>query len=127
MKKREIAIVKNVLEFKGKCEKAVKCLPITRKQIIIAVVFLIFVLPINKQAFADKEIKPGKKQAILILSDGKKIVLNTCSDTIVNSKTSNVHIKIDSSGINYFITDDSTKKPIPVKSKLVIEKSPDKK
>jgi hypothetical protein len=121
MKKREIARSKNVLEFKGKIEKEAKCLPISMKQIIIAVVFLTFILPINKQAFADKKIKPGRKQATLILSDGRKIILSTSSDTIVNSKTTDVHIKIDSTGINYMIIE-KKKESSPAKSKLIEKK-----
>lgn len=126
MKKKEIARVKNSSEFKGKCEKTIKCLPTNMKRIAFAVVFLTFVLPINNQVFADKEIKPGKKQATLILSNGRKIVLNTCSDSIVNLKTNNIHIKIDSTGIRY-ITTDNTIKTIPVKSKSVKEKTSHKK
>ncbi len=118
MKKREIAKVKNSLEFKGKFEREAKRLSRSTKQIIIAVIFLTFVLPINKQVFADKKIKPGRKQATLILSDGRKIVLSTSSDTIVNSKTTGVHIKIDSSGINYFTTENK-KKSSHAKSKLI--------
>ena len=121
MKKRVCAGIKNSSEFKGKCEKVAQCLPMNMKQIVFAVVFLIFVFPINKQALADKEIKPGRRQAVLILSDGSKIVLNTNSDTIVNSKSTNVRIKIDSTGINYFMID-SIKKLNQVKSKSVKKK-----
>ncbi len=121
MKKREIARLKNLSEFKGKTEKEAKCLPTSMKQLIIAVIFLIFVLPINKKAFADKEIKPGRKQATLILSDGRKIVLSMSSDTIVNSKTKDIHIKIDSTGISYFTTD-IKKKSSQVKSDSIKKK-----
>ena len=121
MKKREIAKSKNSLEFKGKFEREDKRLSRSMKQIIIAIVFLTFIIPINQKVLADHKIKPGRKQATLILSDGRKIVLNTGSDTIVNSKTTDVHIKIDSTGISY-ITSDFKKKSSNTKSKLVKKK-----
>lgn len=121
MKKREIANSKNLLVYIGKFERASKVLSINLKRIVIALIFLTFILPINKQVLADKKIKPGKKQATLILSDGRKIILNMSSDTIVNSKTSNVRIKIDSVGINY-ITTDSIKQLNQAKSKTIEKK-----
>lgn len=78
---------------------------INLKQVAIAFVFTTFMLPINNRALADKEIKPGKKQATLILSDGSKILLGVKSDTIVNSQNKDVRIIVDSTGINYVTVD----------------------
>jgi hypothetical protein len=103
MMKRDITRRRNLLKLK----KIAKGLRINMKRIIIALVFLSFIIPMSKPALADKEIKPGKKQAVLILADGRQIVLGASSDTIVNSKSAGVHIVIDSTGINY-ITADST-------------------
>ena len=109
MKKRDIAKSIVLPGLEGKCEKAGNGVRKSMKRIAIAFVLLTFTLPINSQVLAsDKKIKPGKKQATLILSDGSKIVLNTKSDTIVSSTTKGVRIVVDSTGINY-ITMDSLK------------------
>ncbi|MGQ1909065.1 hypothetical protein ACT3CE_04695 [Marinifilum sp. RC60d5] len=113
MKKRKIAKSINFLDRKGKLVNATICL----HRFAIALVVVAFILPANNQVLADKKIKPGKKQATLILSDGRKIVLGTKSDTIVNSKTKGVRIKVDSTGINYITIDNKNKikKNEPVK------------
>lgn len=126
MKKREIAKLKNVSEFKGKLEKANDSLSIKMKRIISVVFSLIFIILVNKQVLADKGIKPGKKQATLILSDGRKILLNTSNDTIVNLKTIGLRIKIDSTGVSYIFDDKKTlnhSKSKSVKNKKVIKSS----
>lgn len=111
MKKRDIAKSIILTGFNGKCEKATSGVKINMKRIAIALVLVAFTLPINSQVLAsDKKIKPGKKQATLILSDGSKIVLNTKSDTIVSSTTKGVRIIVDSTGINYITVVDSLKK-----------------
>jgi hypothetical protein len=124
MKKRGIAKLKNLSEFKGKLEKANDSLPIKMKRIISVVFSLIFIISVNKQVLADKDIKPGKKQATLILSDGSKIILDTTNDTIVNLKTIGLRIKIDSTGVSYIFDDKKTlnnSKSKSVKNKKVIK------
>jgi hypothetical protein len=126
MKKRGIAKLKNLSEFKGKLEKANDSLPIKMKRIISVVFSLIFIISVNKQVLADKDIKPGKKQATLILSDGSKIILDTTNDTIVNLKTIGLRIKIDSTGVSYIFDDKKTlnnSKSKSVKNKKVIKSS----
>ncbi|NOU59295.1 hypothetical protein [Marinifilum caeruleilacunae] len=121
MKKREIAILNKLLAVKGKRTRAKTGL-LQIKRVAIAIVLVAFMLPVNQHALAnDKKIKPGKKQATLILSDGRKIVLGTKSDTIVNSQTNGVRIVVDSTGINY-ITTDSIKKVIELKKKEIESK-----
>ncbi|MGQ1784709.1 MULTISPECIES: hypothetical protein [unclassified Saccharicrinis] len=67
--------------------------------IFIVILFLIVgILPSNNHVMAD--IKPGKKKATLILSDGRKFVL-TDTDTLLNSGIPGVKIRIDSLGIHY--------------------------
>lgn len=105
MKKKEIA---GLIKFKGKRESATHGLRVITKRIITVGFFLIFIVPLNKQVLADKEIKPGKKQATLILSDGRKILLGTSKDTIINIEASNVRIKIDSTGVNYIFDNKRT-------------------
>lgn len=109
MKKRKIARSKIWLELNGTFENVAKCKAMGIKQMVTVLVLLTFALPVNSQVKADEKIKPGKRQATLILSDGRKIVLNTSNDTIVNSATTGVRIKIDSLGINYFTTDSIVK------------------
>ncbi|MCW3806918.1 hypothetical protein [Plebeiibacterium marinum] len=67
----------------------------------------------NSQIIKDEkkittEIKPGKKKATLILSDGRRIELEANRDTILQSNVSGINIKIDSTGINYI---ECTQKP----------------
>ncbi|WP_421918832.1 hypothetical protein [Marinifilum sp.] len=123
MKKRGIAKSKIQIGINGKVEKACKKLRISIQQFVIAFVLAVCILPLSNEVLAsDKKIKPGKRQATLILSDGRKIVLNTSSDTIVNSQTKGVRIVVDSTGINYITTRDEEKVETVKKSTVAKKK-----
>ncbi len=91
--------------------------------IIVIIVQLSSITPVNINLLADG-IKPGKRKATLVLSDGRKIELEAGRDTILNASPG-VKIKIDSSGVNYIM---DTKTPInqnpnnkiPLKKKQII-------
>ena len=68
------------------------------KMMMQSFMVIAFLLGIMMPSNAD--IKPGKKRATLILSDGSKIELNG-NDTIVNSNVKGIKIKVDSLGISY--------------------------
>ena len=121
MKKKEVARSRIRLRFINTLKKGDKQVLANIKRVGLAFVFVAFILPLNGQIVADKKIKPGKKQATLILSNGKKIMLKSSSDTIVNSQTTGVQIKIDSCGINY-ITPDNKKGLDQPKKKIVTKK-----
>lgn len=111
MKKREIAVANSAMDFKGENENASKDSKTNIKRLAVVFILLAFCMPLSKNVLANKEekIKPGKKQATLILSDGSKLILGASSDTIVSSKTTGIRIIVDSTGINY-ISIDSLKK-----------------
>ncbi|WP_282015417.1 hypothetical protein [Marinifilum flexuosum] len=111
MKKREIAAPKSAMGFKGDNENASKGSRTSIKRLAVVFILLAFCMPISKNVLANKEekIKPGKKQATLILSDGSRLILGASTDTIVSSKTTGIRIIVDSTGINY-ISIDSLKK-----------------
>lgn len=111
MKKREIAVANSAMDFKGENENTSKDSKTNIKRLAVVFILLAFCMPLSKNVLANKEekIKPGKKQATLILSDGSKLILGASSDTIVSSKTTGIRIIVDSTGINY-ISIDSLKK-----------------
>ncbi|PXY03231.1 hypothetical protein DF185_03875 [Marinifilum breve] len=113
MKKRESVAQKSAMGFRGKIEKASKDCKTSIKKLVVVFILLAFCMPISNNVLANKDekIKPGKRQATLILSDGSKIILGASSDTIVNSKTTGIRIIVDSTGINYISLDSLKKMP----------------